>query len=79
MQFYLPLFPPVFLCLACGPSLEDHIENLSGSPEDQLNAQHELLLAKEQAVEPLLKALEDPRYAAGRLRGRLKTLDVARI
>lgn len=53
-------------CTACGPSLEDHIEQLSGNPEERKNAQHELLLAKEQAVEPLLGALEDPRYAAGR-------------
>ena len=55
------------LCAACGSSLEESIEKLSSaSPDERKNAQHKLLLAQEQAVEPLLQALEDPAYAVGR-------------
>ena len=53
--------------IACGPSLEDHIELLSSSPDQREKAQHELLLAKEHAVEPLLAALGNSRHAAGRV------------
>ena len=52
--------------LACSPTLEDSIEKLSGSPDERKIAKHELLLAKEHAVEPLLEALENPRYRDSR-------------
>ena len=56
-----------FFWTACGPSLEDSIEKLgSERPDERQQAQHRLLLAQEQAVDPLLEALDDPRYAVGR-------------
>lgn len=51
-------------CLACGPSVEDKIDRLGGSPDQAKEAKHELLLSKDLAVEPLIAALEDPRYTA---------------
>ena len=55
-----------FLWTACGPSLEDSVEKLGGSPEQREEGRQELLLAKDRAVEPLLEALEDEDYAAAR-------------
>ena len=55
-----------FSCTACTPSLDENVEQLSGSPKQREKARHKLLLAKERAVEPLLQALEDPQHAAGR-------------
>jgi len=52
----------VFLGLlevACGPSLEDSVEKLGGSPEEREAGRQELLLAKDRAVGPLLAALEE--------------------
>ncbi|MEW6752362.1 MAG: HEAT repeat domain-containing protein [Candidatus Latescibacterota bacterium] len=50
----------------CGPSLDEQVERLGGSAEEREQARQELLLAKDQAVEPLLKALTDPRRTAAR-------------
>lgn len=60
--------PFVFALLfaGCGPSVEDQVERLAGQGEEREQAKQELLLVKEQAVGPLLKALEKPRYAAAR-------------
>ncbi len=52
---------------SCGPPIEDHIEGLGNSSgEDLTNARNELLLARQKAIAPLLKALDDPRHAAAR-------------
>lgn len=52
------------ICLSCGPSIEDNIGKLGRGGEDREEAQQELLLAKERAIEPLLEALKDLRYTA---------------
>jgi len=52
--------------LGCGPSLDDSIDKLAGSTEEQAAGQMELLLAKDRAVDDLLAALEDPDRAASR-------------
>ncbi len=43
---------------SCGPSVEDNIENLGAGPDERAMARHELILAKEGAVEPIVAALE---------------------
>lgn len=57
-----------FACLTvgCGPSVEDQVEMLAGSPEEREQARQELLLAKDRAVEPLLRALNDPNKGTAR-------------
>ena len=50
------------LCAGCGPSLEDSVEKLGGSPEERAQARQDLLLAKDRSVEPLLDALRDPHF-----------------
>ena len=50
---------------ACGPSLDDLVEQLE-DPEQRESARQELLLATDRAVTPLLAALEDPARAAAR-------------
>ena len=50
---------------ACGPSLDDLVEQLA-DPEERESARQELLLATDRAVAPLLAALEDPARAAAR-------------
>ena len=52
------------ICLSCGPSIEDNIDKLGRGGEDREEAQQELLLAKERAIEPLLEALKDLNYTA---------------
>lgn len=52
--------------LACGLSLDDQLESLGGSGEEREQARQELLLAKDRAVGPLLKALDDPRHRGAR-------------
>ncbi|MEW6752571.1 MAG: HEAT repeat domain-containing protein [Candidatus Latescibacterota bacterium] len=54
------------VCAGCSSSLEDAVERLAGTPEEKTRACQDLLLAKEQAVGPLLAALDDPRLAAAR-------------
>lgn len=57
----------LLLLVACGPSLEDHVEELgSDDPQIRRQARQELLLAKERAVEPLLAAFEDGALQAAR-------------
>ena len=51
---------------ACGTSIEDNVERLSGDPDASQRAKYELLLAREQAVDPLLLALANTRYGKGR-------------
>ena len=47
------------LCLAaCGSSIEDGIDQLGAGPEEQAAARHELILASQDAIEPLIAALE---------------------
>ena len=62
------LFPIViaFFCAACGPSVEDLIDDLGAGGEQSVEARQHLLLAKEQAVGPLLKALEDQHHREAR-------------
>ena len=50
---------------ACGPSLDDLVEQLE-DPEQRGSARQELLLATDRAVTPLLAALEDPARVAAR-------------
>ena len=52
--------------IACGPSLDDLVEQLASS-DDRESARQELLLAKDRAVGPLLEALDDPVYAGARV------------
>lgn len=49
----------------CGPSTDDLVDQL-GDPARREAAGQELLLAKDLAVDALLRALEDPRQAAAR-------------
>ena len=51
---------------ACGPSPEDHVAQLAGDGADRAAAKRELLLAKDQSVEPLLAALGEAEYAPAR-------------
>jgi len=64
--FRFLLLLPIITSLACGPSLEDQVERLASSGQEREQARQELLLAKDRAVGPLLKAVEDPRHAAAR-------------
>ena len=54
------------LLWACGPSIRDSVEKLGGTTEELEEGRQELLLAKDRSVDPLLKALEDPRFTKGR-------------
>ncbi len=47
--------------VACGSSIEDSIDKLGGSPDEQAAAKHELVLASNRAVEPLIQALASDR------------------
>ena len=60
--FLLPLIAE----FACTPSLDEQVEKLGGSGDEREQARQELLLAKDQAVGPLLKALDDKRHAKAR-------------
>jgi len=51
---------------ACSPSIEDIIEQLGHGGKAGARAKRELLLAKDRSVDPLLKALEEPRFAVAR-------------
>lgn len=51
---------------ACGPSIEDMIDDLGGDADQRAAARQELLLAKDRSVAPLLEALEDPDRAKAR-------------
>ena len=47
------------VCLAaCGPSVEDSIDKLSAGPDERAMGKHELILANEGVVEPIIAALE---------------------
>ena len=49
------------LCLAaCSPSSEGSIDKLSGGPDERAMGKHELLLAKAEAIEPVIAALAGP-------------------
>jgi len=61
---------PAFILCCCGPTLDEQVERLA--EVDSEAARHELLLAKERAVEPLLAALD----AGGELRFRAAVVDV---
>ena len=43
---------------ACGPSIEDSIDKLGSGPDERAMGKHELILAKEGAIEPIIAALE---------------------
>ncbi len=45
---------------ACGTSYEDSIDKLSGGPDERTMGKHELLLAKADAIDPIIAALEGP-------------------
>ena len=57
----------VFLFPGCGDPVEENIQRLGLRMGDKEEAKLELLLAKGSAVAPLLAALDDPRYAEGRV------------
>lgn len=46
--------------VACGSPIEESIDKLGRGPEEQAAARHELVLASQHAIEPLIKALESP-------------------
>ncbi len=51
--------PAVALCLAaCESSIDDSINDLSEGPDERAAARHELILASDKAIEPLIAALE---------------------
>ena len=56
----------ISLWYGCSSSLQDSIDKLGGSAEEQAAGRMELLLAKDRAVDDLLAALEDPERAASR-------------
>ena len=58
--------PFLLLATACGPSVDDLVEQLAGGAEERQWARQELLLAKDRAVQPLLQALEDSANTASR-------------
>ena len=43
---------------ACGPSIEDSIDKLAAGPDERAMGKHELILAKDRAIEPIIAALE---------------------
>ena len=47
-----------FCLAACGPSVEDRIDELGAGPDERAAARHELTLAGDGAIEPLIAALE---------------------
>ena len=51
--------------VACGPSIEDQIEQLASGGQERDTAIQELLLRPDRAVGPLLRALDDPALAKG--------------
>ena len=61
-----PVFIIAWLAVGCGPSVEDLVERLAGSADEREQGRQELLLAKDRAVDPLLEALNDPRYRDAR-------------
>ena len=46
--------------VACGPTYEDSIDKLSGGPDERALGKHELLLAKAEAIDPVIAALAGP-------------------
>ena len=54
------------LLLSCGHSTDDSLRKLGGNADERAEAKNELLLAREVAVEPLLRALEDSLFQTGR-------------
>ena len=66
LNLVFPCACGVFAC-ACGPSIDDLVEQLAGDADESQWARQELLLAKDRAVEPLLRALAEPAIAAARL------------
>ena len=62
-----PSFLPLALTLiACGASIEDKIDQLSSGGEDLERAKQELLLSKDQSLDALLEAFDDPLKGASR-------------
>ena len=57
---WIGFFAAVFIGWGCGPSLQDSIDKLGGTTEEQAAGRMELLLAKARVVDYLLSALEDP-------------------
>ena len=47
-----------FYLAACGPSIEDSIDKLAAGPDERAMGKHELILAKDRAVDPIIAALE---------------------
>ena len=57
-QIAVPILAAAFYLVACGSSIEDSIDKLGGGPDEQAAARHELILASQDAIEPLIAALE---------------------
>ncbi len=57
-----------FCLAACGSPIVESIDKLDGGPEEQAAGRHELVLAADEAIEPLIEALEsgerDPKIRA---------------
>ena len=54
------------LLLSCGDPTKDSLRKLGGDADERAEAKNELLLARDVAVEPLLRALEDSLFQSGR-------------
>ncbi len=66
------------VCLAaCGPSIEDSIDKLSAGPDERAMGKHELILANQGVVEPIIAALE--RRDGNKVRPDLAEVLVARL
>ena len=64
----LAVLAAAFCLAACGSPIEESIDKLDGGPEEQAAGRHELVLAADEAIEPLITALEsgerDPKIRA---------------
>ena len=67
----------VLFLSACGPSVEDSIEKLGAGPDERATGKHELILADEGAVEPIIAALE--RQDGNKVRPDLAEVLVSRL
>ena len=66
----------IFLA-ACGPSVEDSIAKLGAGPDERAMGKHELILAGDEHVEPIIAALE--RQDGNKVRPDLAEVLVARL
>lgn len=65
MKSLLSIVLLAMFAVACGPAIEDQIEQLASGGQERDTVIQELLLRPDRAVGPLLLALENPRLAKG--------------